>query len=180
MVGTGHPALWAEGISLPVKMVGGTKATVGAPRELARLFGEPRRVLREDLLMSRGEEDMLCASRCKWRWCSHDLSPRISQPSNKCYGERPVLNGMQYDCGMARPDCSAALHVLPGNRGKMESRRADLRIADLISLRVITQALQGFAQACESRISRRLSLLRLAACYTVLRSRWYQSGIKRV
>ena len=45
------------------------------------------------------------------------------------------------------------------------------------SLRVITQALQGFAQECKSRISRRLSLLRVAACCTVLRSRWYQSGI---
>jgi hypothetical protein len=65
MVGTVHPALWAEGISLPVMMVGCTKATVGAPRELARPLGEPRRVLRKDLLMSRGEEDMLCASRCQ-------------------------------------------------------------------------------------------------------------------
>jgi hypothetical protein len=54
MVGTGQLALWAEGISLPVKMVGCTKATVGAPRELARPLGEPRRVLREDLLVSRG------------------------------------------------------------------------------------------------------------------------------
>ena len=47
------------------------------------------------------------------------------------------------------------------------------------SLRVITQALQGFAQGCKSRISRRLSLLRVAACCTVLRSRWYQSGINK-
>jgi hypothetical protein len=45
------------------------------------------------------------------------------------------------------------------------------------SLRVITQALQGCAGGCKSRISRRLSLLRVAACCTVLRSRWYQSGI---
>ncbi len=45
------------------------------------------------------------------------------------------------------------------------------------SLRVIHQALQGFAQECKSRISRRLSLLRVAQCCTVLRSRWYQSGI---
>jgi hypothetical protein len=68
---------------------------------------------------------MLCASRCLQRWCSHNLSPRISQPSNKCYGERPVLNGLQYGCGMARPDCSVALHVLPANRNKTKSRRAD-------------------------------------------------------
>jgi hypothetical protein len=37
--------------------------------------------------------------------------------------------------------------------------------------------LQGCAGDCKSRISRRLSLLRVAACCTVLRSRWYQSGI---
>src|SRR5829696_1315032 len=48
------------------------------------------------------------------------------------------------------------------------------------SLRVITQALQGCAGDCKSRISRRLSLLRVAECCTVLRSRWYQSGIRCV
>jgi hypothetical protein len=48
------------------------------------------------------------------------------------------------------------------------------------SLRVIGHVLRGFAQECKSRISRRLSLLRVAQCCTVLRSRWYQSGIKRL
>src|SRR5215213_10402264 len=59
-------------------------------------------------------------------------------------------------------------------------RRADerTRTAYPCSLRVITQALQGFARACKSRIYRRLSVLRIAASCTVLRSRWYQSGIK--
>src|SRR5215213_11671183 len=47
------------------------------------------------------------------------------------------------------------------------------------SLRVITQALQGCAQACKSPIPKRLSLLGVAACCTVLHSRWYQSGINR-
>jgi hypothetical protein len=46
------------------------------------------------------------------------------------------------------------------------------------SLRVIHQALQGCIQACNSPIPKRLSLLWVAACCTVLRSRWYQSGIK--
>src|SRR5215216_3922285 len=46
------------------------------------------------------------------------------------------------------------------------------------SLRVIIQALQGLADDCKSRISKPLSLLCLALCCTVLRSRWYQSGIK--
>ena len=47
------------------------------------------------------------------------------------------------------------------------------------SLRVIHQALQGCAQACNSPIPKRLSLLGVAACCTVLRSRWYQNGIRR-
>jgi hypothetical protein len=57
--------------------------------------------------------------------------------------------------------------------------RADerTRTADPISLRVITHALQGVAQVCKSRISKPISFLRLAGCCTVLRSRWYQSGI---
>jgi hypothetical protein len=40
------------------------------------------------------------------------------------------------------------------------------------------EALQGFAQACKSRISKRFPLLQFAVCCTVLRSRWCQSGIK--
>jgi hypothetical protein len=48
------------------------------------------------------------------------------------------------------------------------------------SLRVITQALQGLAQECKSRISKPDSLLLFAACCTVLRSRWYQSGVNSV
>src|ERR671917_2441835 len=42
------------------------------------------------------------------------------------------------------------------------------------SLRVIFHSLQGFARACHSRISKRVSLLRVAECCTALRSRWYQ------
>ena len=65
------------------------------------------------------------------------------------------------------------LHVLPANRKK---KRADerTRTADLTSLGVIIRALQVFARACNSRISRRFSLLQLAPCCTVLRSRWCQ------
>jgi hypothetical protein len=46
------------------------------------------------------------------------------------------------------------------------------------SLRVITQALQGLAQGCKSCIDKPTSFLSFALCCTVLRSRWYQSGIK--
>ena len=47
------------------------------------------------------------------------------------------------------------------------------------SLRVIHHVLQGLAWGCKSRIFRALCLPCLAAWCTVLRSRWYQSGIKR-
>ena|SRR5215211_3516189 len=42
------------------------------------------------------------------------------------------------------------------------------------SLRVIHQALQGYAGDCECRIPKGVSFLRVAACCTVLHSRWYQ------
>jgi hypothetical protein len=60
-----------------------------------------------------------------------------------------------------------------------EKTRADerTRTAYLISLRVIIPMVLGLAGVCKSRILRRLSLLRLAVCCTVLRSRWCQSGV---
>src|SRR5215208_1234939 len=69
-------------------------------------------------------------------------------------------------------------------RGELQSialavgRRADSNRLPLLQLRVITQALQVVARACKSRISKRLSLLRFAPGCAVLRSRWYQSGIR--
>src|SRR5919112_635378 len=59
------------------------------------------------------------------------------------------------------------------------SERADerTRTAYPCSLRVIGHVLQGVAQACKSRISKGVSFPCLAECCTVLRSRWYQSGI---
>src|SRR5215213_10593256 len=63
----------------------------------------------------------------------------------------------------------------------VRAERADerTRTADLLQLRVIHQALQGCAQACKCRIPKPLSILWVAACCTVLRSQWYQSGIRR-
>src|SRR5215211_5025381 len=54
--------------------------------------------------------------------------------------------------------------------------RADerTRTADLISLRVIHQALLGVAWGCKSPISNGFSFPWLALCCTVLRSRWCQ------
>ena len=48
------------------------------------------------------------------------------------------------------------------------------------SLRVITQALQGFAEGCKYPLSKGIPLLCLAEGCTVLRSRWYQSGVNIV
>src|SRR5918997_7211568 len=47
------------------------------------------------------------------------------------------------------------------------------------SLRVIGHVLQGVAGDCKCRIFRGVSFPCLAACCTVLRSRWCQSGINR-
>jgi hypothetical protein len=59
-----------------------------------------------------------------------------------------------------------------------QSRRADSNRLPY-SLRVIHNALQGCAGVCKTRIFKGVSLLRVAGCCTVLRPRWYQSGIKR-
>jgi hypothetical protein len=71
--------------------------------------------------------------------------------------------------------------VCSAPHGYTELQRAEerTRTADPISLRVIGQALQGFAGDCKCCIFRGVSFLRLAECCTVLRSRWYQSGINR-
>src|SRR5215203_4676450 len=85
------------------------------------------------------------------------------------------LSGVNKDQLHQRDSCNSS--YFPANRNK---RGADewTRTADLLQLRVIHQALQGVAGGCKTRISRRLSLLRIAAYCTVLRSRWYQSGIR--
>jgi hypothetical protein len=54
--------------------------------------------------------------------------------------------------------------------GKIKSRRAETNRLPLLQTRVIGQALQGVAQECKSRISKLVSILRLAACCTVVRS----------
>jgi hypothetical protein len=70
--------------------------------------------------------------------------------------------------------------AFPRQGGKQPRRNERTRTAYPCSLRVCGHVLQGIAQGCKSRISRRFPLLRVAECCTVLRSRWYQSGIRRV
>jgi hypothetical protein len=71
----------------------------------------------------------------------------------------------------------ALLYVLPANRDKREPTSGLEPLTR--SLRVIHQALQECARDCKCRIFRGVSFPCLAACCTVLRSQWYQSGIKR-
>jgi hypothetical protein len=70
---------------------------------------------------------------------------------------------------------SCPTFTLQNQRKKRADERT--RTAHLLQLRVIIHALQGVAQACKSRISKPFSFPRLAACCTVLRSRWCQSGV---
>jgi hypothetical protein len=61
--------------------------------------------------------------------------------------------------------------------GRIERADERTRTADLISLRVISHALQGFARACKPRLDKLVSFLCLATCCTVLRSRWCQKSV---
>ena len=66
------------------------------------------------------------------------------------------------------------------NIGASESKEPTSGLEPLsCSLRVIIHMLQGFAGDCKCRIFRGVSFLYLATCCTVLRSRWYQIGIRR-
>jgi hypothetical protein len=44
---------------------------------------------------------------------------------------------------------------------------------------VIHHVLHEVAEICKPRLPKELSLLRVARCCTVLRSRWCQSGVRR-
>jgi hypothetical protein len=76
------------------------------------------------------------------------------------------------------PDTSIANVSLPQDLQAKYGADERTRTAYPCSLRVCGHALQGCARDCKCRISKGISLLCLAACCTVLRSRWYQSGIR--
>jgi len=81
---------------------------------------------------------------------------------------RPIADGLQYGCGMASPDCSAAHYVLPENRKKKESRRADSNRLPL--LRVCGQWLPSVAGVCKFRIGIGFSVPCIAYYCRVLRA----------
>jgi hypothetical protein len=79
-----------------------------------------------------------------------------------------------------RAACAARREARRAPTLRKAKKRPDerTRTADLLQLRVIIQVLQGLAGGCKYRISKLLSFLRVALRCTVLRSRWYQSGIR--
>jgi hypothetical protein len=89
-----------------------------------------------------------------------------------------LADWLQYGCCNLVWKKICRIYVFPANRNKKKSRRADSNRLPLLQLRVITQALQGCAGDCKYRIFRGVSFLCLAACCTVLRSQWYQIGIR--
>jgi hypothetical protein len=89
-----------------------------------------------------------------------------------------VLSDIVYAFPEARQCYSRVAEDLEGYGGEQNKEPTSGLEPLTCSLRVISHALQGFAEACKSPISRRFSLLWLAACCTVLRSRWCQSGVK--
>jgi hypothetical protein len=111
-------------------------------------------------------------------------NPRLSRPASgeslTRHRARPRVGHRLTGCStVAVKRGSTALPYLTFYLQNSTFWRADerTRTADLISLRVITQALQGCAGDCKFRISIGVSFLCLATCCTVLRFRWYQSGI---
>src|SRR5215218_3092717 len=86
------------------------------------------------------------------------------------------LPGFTRLVGVAGAGAALRFGVFPANFYKIREPTSGLEPLTC-SLRVIHQALQGCAGGCKCRIFRGVSFPYLAACCTVLRSRWYQSGI---
>jgi hypothetical protein len=93
-----------------------------------------------------------------------------------CVGRRYVLgNSLSGIKGDSTVSGSHGIGRVFGlSKPNRESRRADSNRLPLLQLRVIGQGLQEFARGCKFRIDKPVSLPCLAACCTVLRSRWYQ------
>jgi hypothetical protein len=88
------------------------------------------------------------------------------------------LPGVTRLVGVAGAGAALRFGVFPANLYKLGEPASGLEPLTC-SLRVIGHVLQGYAGGCKCRLFRGVSFLRLAQCCTVLRSRWYQIGIKR-
>jgi hypothetical protein len=114
-----------------------------------------------------------CYSKASWCWSWWWSAHRTSYSSEPREYARGLLKTSEIRATPASDvvwDCFRESHRL--ERADERTRTADLLITSDRS------ALQGVAQPCKSRISKGFSLLCLAERCTVLRSRWYRSGIK--
>ena len=94
----------------------------------------------------------------------------------------------QYDSANVAPPFYSLFYGLKGQSGyactyrsKYEENKGPTSGLEppTYSLRVIGHALRALAGGCRCRIDKPASFLCLAACCTLLRSQWYQSGINR-
>ena len=115
---------------------------------------------------------------------AENISPTlVSCRQPECIGKAATHLRLQCGCSKQAPVLCRRLRLALRFTCKLkETTRADerTRTADLLQLRVISHVLQRFAQACKCPISKGFSFLGLALGCTVLRSRWYQSGINVV
>src|SRR5215207_6516482 len=82
-----HDELRVQGLAVQIE---DRLATVGAPWELSRPFGKPRRGLRQVLLASRGEQNALRGSGGKQLRCSHGHSSPLGL-LNRTTSSRPAM-----------------------------------------------------------------------------------------
>ena len=99
----------------------------------------------------------------------YSLPPESRRTRRLLFGIRVVSESPRFNQGLPLSEYSA---YISQKRADERTRTADLLITSDQS------GVAGVAQACKSRISRGVSFLWFAACCTVLRSRWYQSGIR--
>jgi hypothetical protein len=64
--------------------------------------------------------------------------------------------------------------------GGIDQRKVSASGLEPLTPAPATSDRSGVAGVCKPRVDKPVSLLRFAACCTVLRSQWYQSGIKRL
>jgi hypothetical protein len=114
-----------------------------------------------------------CYSKASWCWSWWWSAHRTSYSSEPREYARGLLKASEIRATPASDVVRLFSRITPFG----ESRRADSNRLPLL-ITSDRSALQGVAQPCKSRISKGFSLLCLAERCTVLRSRWYRSGIK--
>jgi hypothetical protein len=145
---------------------GGAAATLGAPTDPSRAARAPQsRARRTQDLGQVGHLTGLAGGTNKTRKLKFLLGYALDQGADTAMVIGAVQSNHAAACARLGVACELFLvEVAPGS--------------GLLQLRVISQVLQAIARVCKSRISKRFPFPWLAACCTVLRSRWCQSGVK--